>query len=132
MLVEDSDDLRICFRAVLEDRGHRVSEAADGIQGVALILAEKPDVGIIDIGLPGIDGYEIARLVRAALGHSVLLIALTGHATDADRALALAAGFDTHMIKPVDIKLVVRVLDTTRPGVLARGVVAPPPRALKE
>jgi CheY-like chemotaxis protein len=87
-----------------------VKEARDGIEGVALILAEKPDVAIIDIGLRGINGYEVARQVRAALGKSVLLVAMTGYERESDRLQALSAGFDLHMTKPVDIELVERML----------------------
>jgi CheY-like chemotaxis protein/HPt (histidine-containing phosphotransfer) domain-containing protein len=123
VLVEDNDDTRVIFRDVLEQRGHHVREARDGIDGLARIVAEKPDVAIVDIGLPGIDGYEVARRVRAALGHSVLLVAMTGYGQESDRLQALSAGFDTHMTKPVDIELVERMLllvDGTE------GVNAPP------
>jgi len=113
VLVEDNDDARAMFREILEQSGHHVKEARDGIKGLAIILAEKPDVAIVDIGLPGMDGYEVARRVRAALGHSVLLIAMTGYEQESDRLEALSAGFDTHMTKPVDIELVERMLKTT-------------------
>jgi CheY-like chemotaxis protein len=89
-----------------------VKEARDGIEGLARILAEKPDVAIVDIGLAGMDGYEVARRVRAALGHSVLLVAMTGYGQESDRLRALSGDFDTHLTKPVDIKLVERMLET--------------------
>jgi CheY-like chemotaxis protein len=110
VLVEDNDDLRDCFREVLEESGHHVREARDGIEGLAIILAERPDVAIVDINLPGIDGYEVASRVRAALGHSVLLVAMTGYGRERDRNKALSAGFNTHMTKPVDFELVERML----------------------
>jgi CheY-like chemotaxis protein len=110
VLVEDNEDMRASFREVLEASGHHVKEARDGIEGLALILAEKPDVAIIDIGLRGINGYEVARQVRAALGKSVLLVAMTGYERESDRLQALSAGFDLHMTKPVDIELVERML----------------------
>jgi PAS domain S-box-containing protein len=110
VLVDDNDNLRGSFREVLEESGHHVREARDGIEGLAIILAEKPDVAIVDIGLPGMDGYEVARRVRAALGHSVLLVAMTGFGGQSDRLQALSSGFDTHMTKPVDIELVARML----------------------
>jgi PAS domain S-box-containing protein len=106
VLVEDNDDTRALFRDVLEQNGHHVKEARDGIEGLAIVLAERPDVAIVDIGLPGMDGYEVARRVRAALGNSVLLIAMTGYELESDRLEALSAGFDTHMTKPVDIERV--------------------------
>jgi CheY-like chemotaxis protein len=110
VLVEDNSDLREGFRMVLEESGHHVDEARDGIEGLAIILAEKPDVAIIDIGLRGMNGYEVARRVRATLGNSVLLVAMTGYEQESDRLEALAAGFDMHMTKPVDIELVERML----------------------
>jgi CheY-like chemotaxis protein len=89
-----------------------VKEARDGIEGLALILAEKPDVAIVDITLPGMDGCEVARRVRAALGQSVLLIAMTGNREESDRLRALSDGFDAHLTKPFDIKLVERMLES--------------------
>jgi CheY-like chemotaxis protein len=112
VLVENDDILREAFRELLEQSGHRVTEARDGIEGLARILAEKPDVAIVDIGLPGIDGHEVARRVRAALGRSVLLVAMTGYGQESDRLMALAGGFDTHLTKPFDIKLIERMLET--------------------
>ena len=72
-------------------------------------------VAIIDIGVPGMDGYEVARRVRAALGQSVLLVAMTGYGQESDRLQALSAGFDTHLTKPVDIELVERILESPSP-----------------
>jgi CheY-like chemotaxis protein len=112
VLVENDDILREAFRELLEQSGHRVTEARDGIEGLARILAEKPDVAIVDIGLPGMDGHEVARRVRAALGHSVLLVAMTGYGQESDRLRALSGGFDTHLTKPFDIKLVEQMLET--------------------
>ncbi len=116
VLVEDDDDTREIFRAVLEKCGHHVKDARDGIEGLALILAEKPDVALVDIGLPAMDGYEVARRVRAALGHSVYLVALTGRGKESDRLQALSAGFDAHLTKPVDIELLERLLQTSPRG----------------
>jgi CheY-like chemotaxis protein len=101
----------VIFGVTLEQSGHQVTEARDGIEGLACILAEKPDVAIIDIGLPGMDGYEVARRVRAALGHSVMLVAMTGSGMESDRLEALSAGFNRHMTKPIDIELVLRIVD---------------------
>ncbi|MDP2341725.1 MAG: response regulator [Deltaproteobacteria bacterium] len=112
LLVDDSTDLRSTFRRVLEHRGHHVSEASDGIEGVAMILTEKPDVAIVDVGLPGINGYEVARRVRAVLGATIRLVAMTGYSGDADRAEALRAGFDVQLSKPVDTAAVEAVLAT--------------------
>lgn len=110
VLVDDDDDIRVLFSDVLMRRGHHVKAARNGVDGVALIVAERPDVAIIDISLPGIDGYEVARQVRAALHHAVHLVAMTGHGHERDRLAALAAGFDAHMTKPIDMARVETML----------------------
>ncbi len=114
VLVEDQEDLRGLMRDVLEVSGHRVIEAANGFEGVERILAEKPDIAIIDIGLPGIDGHEVARRVRAVLGDTIVLVALTGRGKESDRTDAMAAGFDAHVVKPVDRALIHRIVQTKR------------------
>jgi signal transduction histidine kinase len=101
-LVEDRADERESLRIVLEEEGHDVAAAVDGPSGLALILDRRPDVALIDIGLPGFDGLELARRVRAA-HRAMRLIALTGYGGAEDRALALAAGFDDYMVKPFDL-----------------------------
>jgi PAS domain S-box-containing protein len=110
VLIEDNDDMRGIFLEMLEQSGHRVNGARDGEQGVACILAERPDVALIDIGLPGIDGYEVARRVRAVLGKSILLVAMTGYGEKSDRRHALSTGFDTHLTKPIDIRSIEQLL----------------------
>ena len=111
-LIDDDGDLRFGFRHMLERRGHQVYETENGVDGLACILAQQPDVAIVDIGLPGIDGYEVARRVRQMLGLSMMLVAMTGHGRDSDRLQSRAAGFDVHMCKPIDIALVERMLET--------------------
>jgi len=106
VLVEDQDDLRASFRALLEQNGHRVTEASDGVTGLACILDERPDVAIVDIGLRGLDGYDVARRVRAVLGASVRLIATTGLGGERDRRAALDAGFEVHLVKPFDFAVI--------------------------
>ncbi len=116
VLIEDNDDMRGIFREMLEHLGHHVEEARDGTGGVARILTVRPDVALVDIGLPGMDGYEVARRVRASLGASVLLVAMTGYAKATDRHMALSAGFDAHLTKPIDIGAVELLLGRPRPG----------------
>ncbi|MDB4927928.1 MAG: multi-sensor hybrid histidine kinase [Myxococcaceae bacterium] len=113
VIVEDNDDMSAILVAILEHSGHEVRAESDGLRGLARILAERPDVAIVDIGLQGIDGYEVARRVRAALGPAPVLVALTGYGTEGDRLKALEAGFDAHMTKPVDIDLFERLLAAT-------------------
>jgi signal transduction histidine kinase len=100
VVVEDNSDSRRLLVDALERAGHQVEAAADGESGLALLLARRPDAAIVDIGLPGIDGYEVARRARTAHGSELLLIALTGYGQLADRARALDAGFDVHLTKP--------------------------------
>ena len=89
---------------LLELLGHRVRAVGDGPSALEAALANPPDVMLIDIGLPGMDGYEVARQVRQHEGlRRVILIALTGYGRDEDRQRALAAGFDYHLTKPIDV-----------------------------
>ncbi len=110
LIVEDNDDLRAVFRQLLEYAGHHVDEAQDGPEGLARMLANCPEVVIVDVGLPGMNGYEFARCVRVAHGANLLLIATTGYGHERDRAEALAAGFDVHLIKPVDLDMLQRLV----------------------
>ncbi len=102
LVVEDNLDTAQLLQACLEFAGHRVLVCGNGADAVALAVRERPDVMLVDIGLPVLDGYEVARQVRAALGQGVLLIALTGYGQPQDRQQALEAGFDRHLVKPVD------------------------------
>jgi signal transduction histidine kinase len=103
LLVEDNEDNRQTLAAVLAIYGHRVSEAIDGNEGLEAAMTEVPDVAVVDIGLPGIDGYELARRLRSAPAtRHLILIAVTGYGQAEDRARALEAGFDAHLVKPVE------------------------------
>jgi signal transduction histidine kinase len=100
-VIDDDHDVRELTRAVLECWGHSVLEAADGTDGISLVLHERPDVAIIDIGLRDIEGCEVARRLRAELGASCpRLIAVTGFGQARDRERALAAGFHAYLSKP--------------------------------
>jgi CheY-like chemotaxis protein len=103
LIVEDNDDARQLLRHLLELSGHEVHEAASGTTGLEQALALRPDVALIDLGLPGLDGYEVARRIRAAGRKDVVLIAVTGYGQREDRLRASAAGFDAHFTKPVDL-----------------------------
>jgi CheY-like chemotaxis protein len=102
LIVEDNDDARRMLRHLLERSGHEVHEAADGRAGLEQTLSLRPDAAVVDIGLPGLDGYEVARRVRAAGHAGVLLIAVTGYGQPGDRQRSGEAGFDAHLTKPVD------------------------------
>ena len=110
-VVEDQADARTMLRLLLESRGHQVFEAPDGWTAVELIGTERPDVALIDIGLPSIDGHEVARRVRKALGQTqIMLVALTGYGADEDVSAAREAGFDHHLTKPTDPETLVALL----------------------
>jgi PAS domain S-box-containing protein len=103
LIIEDNQDAREMLSALLGTWRHEVAAAGDGERGVELALASMPDVALVDIGLPGLDGYEVARRIRGSeSARGVRLIALTGYGQPADRERAFAAGFDAHLVKPVD------------------------------
>ena len=104
LIVEDGKDARESLQQLLELDGHEVALAADGPEGLRQLQRLRPDVALIDIGLPGMDGYELARAARAAVGPGVTLVALTGYGQPAERAKALASGFDLHLTKPVALR----------------------------
>ncbi len=101
VIVEDDVDVRDAIRALCEDWGHQVRAATSGRHGLELLLERPPDVALIDIGLPDLDGYEIARGVRARVGDRTRLIALSGYGQPRDRDRSRRAGFDVHLAKPV-------------------------------
>ncbi|MEN3112755.1 ATP-binding protein [Uliginosibacterium paludis] len=100
VVVEDNADVLEGLQTALALEGHSVRTARDGVSGLALILAEKPDVAIVDVGLPGLTGYELAQRARQA-GFSGRLLAVSGYGRARDRKLAGEAGFDRHFLKPV-------------------------------
>ncbi len=115
LVVEDNADSRNMLQTLLKLDGFQVEVAEDGQQGLDAILAQLPDVALIDIGLPELDGYEVARRVRKQLGKSVVrLVALTGYGQAKDREAVFQAGFDEHLVKPVNPHDLARVLSTPR------------------
>ena len=102
LVIEDQPDARRVLQRLLQIWGHDVDAAEDGVRGIDLAARKPPDVALIDVGLPGLDGYQVARRLRAALGERVHLVALTGYGQPEDRDRAYDAGFDLHLIKPVD------------------------------
>ena len=104
LLIEDDDDIREPMKDLLELCGHRVDDASDGTLGFDLLAATNPHVALIDIGLPGLDGYEVAACARSrGVEMRTRLVAMTGYGRAEDRERALAAGFDAHIVKPVAI-----------------------------
>jgi len=110
LIVEDNADGRESLRLLVGMRGFEVEVAVDGFQGVNKALDWEPDVAIVDIGLPMLDGYEVARLIRETLGGRVVLLALTGYSGPEVRRKALDAGFDEHLTKATDLDELLRLL----------------------
>jgi len=101
LIVEDNPDSREMLRFLLELTGHEVHEASDGPGGLEALSRLRPDVALVDVGLPGFDGYELARRAREA-GHAGRLVALTGYGLPEDHRRSREAGFDAHLVKPVE------------------------------
>jgi CheY-like chemotaxis protein len=104
LIVDDNHDAADALSALLETLGATVAIAYSGPEALALLDVVNPEVVLLDIGMPGMDGYDVARHIRSSAEHAdVLLIALTGWGQDEDRARAARAGFDEHLVKPPDI-----------------------------
>jgi PAS domain S-box-containing protein len=116
LVVEDNADAAESLAALLELEGHRVACAPDGAAALVRAAGFRPEVAILDIGLPGMDGYTLARLLReTAETRDCVLVALTGYGQPEDRARAIAAGFDAHLVKPVEPAALERAIaDTSR------------------
>jgi len=115
LVVEDNDDAREGLGIALELHGYRVLQSADGPAALDIMRRDRPLVAVLDIGLPGMDGYELARRVRAEFGHAIVLVALTGYGTARDEDKATQAGFDRHVTKPVDVTELMKVFEQPRP-----------------
>jgi signal transduction histidine kinase/CheY-like chemotaxis protein len=105
LIIEDNDDIRESLSMVLRSWGHTVTLSASGHEGLAIALETQPDVALVDIGLPGMSGYDVAAQLRARTRgwpRGIRLIAMTGYGASADRVRAANAGFDEHLVKPVD------------------------------
>ena len=113
LVVEDNEDIRESLRMMLGLWGHSVLMAENGTQGLSLARSEHPEVALIDIGLPGMDGYEVAKAIRAIpsqAGWLRKMIAVTGYGQAADRHKALESGFDAHLLKPIEPEILERLL----------------------
>jgi CheY-like chemotaxis protein len=115
VIVEDNADVRHLLQLKLSRLGHHVYEAADGLEGLRVLLNERPDLALVDLGLPGIDGFQLAKEVREQLGHEVVLVAVSGFGRPEDKRCALDAGFDEHVTKPADVRDIERILQRFPP-----------------
>jgi CheY-like chemotaxis protein len=111
LIVDDNADAADTLSMYLDSVGHQLQVAYEGHRGLALAEEAAPDVLLLDIGLPDLDGYQLAQRIRALpqTAHATL-IALTGYGQDSDRERSIAAGFDHHLTKPVDVEALVRLL----------------------
>ena len=116
VIVEDNDDNREMLAELLRSEGHDVLSADNGVDGTELILSERPDVALVDVGLPGLDGFGVATRVRSEAAGVVRLVALTGYGLPHDRARVTDAGFDRHILKPVEPSALFRVLREVSPN----------------
>jgi two-component system, sensor histidine kinase len=124
LVIEDNADGRFSLGLLLERLGCQVALAEDGVEGVVQALSERPQLAVVDIGLPHLDGYQVARLLRAAFGDQILLIAHTAYGRPEDQQRAYKAGFDAYLLKPLVLQRLTEYL-----AVAAR---RPRPRAPSE
>jgi CheY-like chemotaxis protein len=115
LVIDDNVDVAEMLAAYLQQIGHEVIQAHDGRSGLDAALQHRPDVIVCDIGLPGLDGYEIARTLRQAPQlRSSLLVAVSGYGESADREKARVAGFSHHLTKPADPLALADLIATSR------------------
>ncbi len=115
LIVEDNADSREMLASLLQLSGYEVATAADGHEGLKAIKSERPDIALIDIGLPGLDGYDLARRVKSEMPDArPRLVALTGYGRAEDRQAVQDAGFDAHLVKPVQPDELTQVLRKPR------------------
>jgi CheY-like chemotaxis protein len=121
LVVDDNVDTAESLGMLLQLEGHAVRTAHSGSGAVAAAGEYRPDVVLLDIGLPGLDGFEVAKRIRKDPVHQgVVLVALTGYGQEADRQRSHEAGFDHHLVKPVDFEAVQEIFATVKTGVARR------------
>ena len=116
LVVDDHRDAADSLCMLLKSRGHDVRVAYDGIEAVGAAVTFRPDVVLLDIGLPKLSGNDAARRIREAHGDGVTLVAVTGWGQDEDRRRAREAGFDHHLVKPVDLAAITRIIEKASPA----------------
>jgi signal transduction histidine kinase len=116
LIVDDNKDALESLATLMEMAGHTVQSAGDGEAALALAVTFRPDLVLLDLGLPRMDGYEVARRIRAApWGKNVVLVALTGWGQEADRRRTRETGFDSHLVKPLDVDALTKFLSDLPP-----------------
>ena len=114
LIVEDDEDTRVVLEETLQDLGHVVAAANDGVRALEMARELRPEVAIVDIGLPKMDGYELAKRLRSSSdGATALkLIALSGYGREKDRQRSEEAGFDVHLVKPASVDVIAELCRT--------------------
>ena len=111
LVIDDDEDTADSLAMLLRLLGHAVVVARSGREGIEAALAAKPDAILLDVGMPGLDGYNVATRLRSGGGFDdVPIIALTGHGMESDRRRSAAAGIDHHLVKPFDVVDLVKLL----------------------
>jgi DNA-binding response OmpR family regulator len=116
LVVDDNEDAADSLAMLLTVRGDEVRIAYDGAEAVAAETEFNPEVVLLDIGLPKLSGYDVARSIRSTRGDAVLIIAITGWGQEDDRRRAREAGFDHHFTKPVDFEVLLNLIDKESPS----------------
>jgi DNA-binding response OmpR family regulator len=115
LVVDDNEDAADSLAMLLSVRGDEVRIAYDGAEAVVAETEFNPEVVLLDIGLPKLSGYDVARSIRSTRGDAVLIIAITGWGQEDDRRRAREAGFDHHFTKPVDFEVLLDLIDRESP-----------------
>lgn len=119
LVADDNPDTAAGLTKLLQASGYRVTTAGDGLEALEAARAERPEVILMDIGLPGMDGYRIAEQLRKEKGcENAVLIAISGYGQEQDRRRSIEAGFDYHLVKPVDYQRLLSFL--ARPKSITR------------
>jgi CheY-like chemotaxis protein/two-component sensor histidine kinase len=112
LIIEDNADARQSLAQYLRLLNYEVFEADDGISGFEKLLSIRPDVALIDVGLPHLSGYELVSKAKQTLDSQTLMVAVTGYGQSDDRQRALTAGFDDHLVKPLELSRLIDVLSS--------------------
>src|SRR4051812_6715544 len=110
LIVEDNADQAETLKVFLSLKGHRLEIAASGPAAIELARRQRPDVVLLDLGLPGFDGFEVARCLRQEHGEAMRIIAVSAYASEADRRQSMEAGCELHLVKPADPRFIESLL----------------------
>jgi CheY-like chemotaxis protein len=115
LVVDDNRDAADSMAAMIGILGNEVRASYSGFEVPALAESFRPELVLLDIGMPGMNGYEVCRELRKTQGDGVRIVALTGYGQESDRSQSEAAGFDEHLVKPITLDSLQRVLGTVKP-----------------